>query len=144
MDFEFGPPVLNLYQYVAEESHLLWTDAREVFILRLSGEPKKGLILFHDNETDLRELCWKQFEFDPHSTSFSAGNIALIIINFCVYFEGYIIFLRLNNQQLFLSFDLSIKTNVFFVIDDTLKTENWLHLYDFLSFFFQLSGRKSG
>ena len=84
VDFEFGPPVLNLYQFEAEESHLLWSEAREVFLLRSSSEPKKGLILFHDNETDLRELCWKQFEFDPHSTSFSTGNIALIIRHFCV------------------------------------------------------------
>ena len=74
VDFEFGPPVLNLYQYVAEESHLLWSEARELFLLSSRSEPKKGLFLFHDNETDLRELCWKHFEFDPHSTSFSAGN----------------------------------------------------------------------
>lgn len=49
-----------------------------MFILKADSEPKKGLILFHEKEMDLIELCWKQFEFDPEFTSSSSGNISEI------------------------------------------------------------------
>nr|XP_022309104.1 uncharacterized protein LOC111114878 [Crassostrea virginica] len=122
VDFEFGPPVLNLYQYVAEESHLLWSEARELFLLSSSSEPKKGLFLFHDNETDLRELCWEHFEFDPHSTSFSAeeGHLDSHTEVVCVFVVGELFWknsqanalLEIENQTRFLN-----KSHVFFITD---------------------------
>ena len=73
---DFGPSKLNLYLYVAEESRFLWRRAKDMFILNADSEPHKGLILFHEKGTDLIDLCWQQFEFDPDFTSFSNGNIS--------------------------------------------------------------------
>ena len=70
VDFEFCNVRLNLYQYVAGESHFLYEKVKDMFILKMASKPKKGLLLFHEKGTDLKELCWKQFEFDPYSTRF--------------------------------------------------------------------------
>ena len=70
VDFEFCNVRLNLYQYVAGESHFLYEKVKDMFILKMGSEPKKGLILFHEKGNDLKELCWKQFELDPYSTRF--------------------------------------------------------------------------
>ena len=73
IDFEYGPPELNLYDYVAEEARFLWTKARTYFILKPESEPKKGILLFHIQGEDLSNLCRKHMEFDLHSTTLSKG-----------------------------------------------------------------------
>lgn len=73
MTFEFGPQELNIYQYVADESEYYWKNAKAKFILKNNSEPKKGLLLIHEEGVDLETLCWRLFEFDPHTTSFSNG-----------------------------------------------------------------------
>jgi hypothetical protein len=67
--FEYGPPELNLFKYIAEESSFLWRKTNEIYTLNKDGEPSDGLLLVHEDSENAQEVCLRLFEFVPQTTS---------------------------------------------------------------------------
>lgn len=63
--FDYGPPQLNLYKYVAEEAHFIWENTKEKhFMLKDAGEPIDGFMLIHEDGDNAIESCLETFDFD--------------------------------------------------------------------------------
>lgn len=63
--FDYGPPQLNLYKYVAEEAHFIWENTKEKhFMLKDAGEPIDGFMLIHEDGDNAIENCLETFDFD--------------------------------------------------------------------------------
>lgn len=70
--FDFGPPELNLFKYVAVEANFLWENLKKFHNLKDYYEPLDGLVLIHDNECDIAEGYLRMFHFD---IDLSTGDI---------------------------------------------------------------------
>lgn len=74
VEFQFGPQQLNLYKYVAEESHFLWEKTKQHHFMTDESEPIDGLLLMHPTNENLPELGLKFFDFSPESTNYKATD----------------------------------------------------------------------
>lgn len=81
MEFQFGPQQLNLYKYVAEESHFLWEKAKQHHFMREESEPIDGLLLTHSTNENPPELGLKFFNFSPESTNYKASKYLCYDLN---------------------------------------------------------------
>lgn len=72
--FDYGPPELNLFKYVAEEAHFLWEKAKKLLILRDQGEPTDGFILIKTNDDSAVDHCLKKFDFDVDDDEEATGE----------------------------------------------------------------------
>lgn len=77
--FDYGPPELNLFKYVAEEAHFLWEKAKKLFILRDQGEPTDGFILIQTNDDSAVDHCLKKFDFDVDDDEEATGEDACLL-----------------------------------------------------------------
>lgn len=69
--YDYGPPELNLFKYLAEEAHFLWEKENERH--RYANEPMNGIVLIHDDDTDIAERCLHYFGFDLRSNNLESG-----------------------------------------------------------------------
>lgn len=72
--FEYGPPELNLYKYVAEELSFLWRKIKETYTLKKGSEPLDRLILIQGDSENVQNLSMEHFDFDPETTRCNIGN----------------------------------------------------------------------
>lgn len=77
--FDYGPPELNLFKYVAEEAHFLWEKAKKLLILRDQGEPTDGFILIQTNDDSAVDHCLKKFDFDVDDDEEATGEAACLL-----------------------------------------------------------------
>lgn len=70
--FDYGPPELNLFKYVAVEADFLWENVKKLHNLKDYYEPLDGLVLIHDDDCDIAERYLKMFQFD---VDLSTGDI---------------------------------------------------------------------
>lgn len=64
MPFEYGPPQLNLFQYVTKKTSTLWRKAKEKCILKGSGKPMEGFFLMSEEDESIIQDSLKRFGFD--------------------------------------------------------------------------------
>lgn len=69
--FDYGPPELNLFKYLAEETHFLWEKENERYTN--DNEPMNGIVLIHDDESEIAERCLHFFGFDLPSNTQESG-----------------------------------------------------------------------
>lgn len=69
--YDYGPPKLNLFKYLAEEARFLWEKENERH--RYANEPMNGIVLIHDDDTDIAERCLHYFGFDLRSNNLESG-----------------------------------------------------------------------
>lgn len=70
--FDYGPPELNLFKYVAVEADFLWENVKKLHNLKDYYEPLDGLVLIHDDDCDIADRYLKMFQFD---VDLSTGDI---------------------------------------------------------------------
>lgn len=73
--FEYGPPELNFFKYLAEETHFLWEKVKE--IQNDDNEPMNSIVLIHDEDTEVAELCLHFFDFDLPSKVLESADCLL-------------------------------------------------------------------
>lgn len=76
--YDYGPPELNLFKYLAEEAHFLWEKENESH--KDENEPMKGIVLIHDDDTDIKERCLHFFGFDLRSNKLERGLLVFFSI----------------------------------------------------------------
>lgn len=69
--YDYGPRELNLFKYVAEETHFLWEKAKGKN--NNDNEPSNGIVLIHDDDTEIEERCLQFLDFDIPSEKLERG-----------------------------------------------------------------------
>lgn len=74
--YDYGPPELNLFKYLADEAHFLWEKENEKH--KDDNEPMNGIVLVHDDDTKIAERCLHLLGFDLRSNELERGLIFYI------------------------------------------------------------------
>lgn len=73
--YDYGPPELNLFKYLADEAHFLWEKENEKH--KDDNEPMNGIVLIHDDDTKIAERCLHFLGFDLRSNELESGDCLL-------------------------------------------------------------------
>lgn len=73
--YDYGPPELNLFKYLADEAHFLWEKENEKH--KDDNEPMNGIVLIHDDDTEIAERCLHFLGFDLRSNELESGDCLL-------------------------------------------------------------------